>query len=120
MKENILNQKGITTMMNATELKNVIRDTVAKSLIEMFPDMRSVPEKPYTFVVPVEIEGRTYWGKLGLTSAQLETKSKEAFDGFDCPPAAEAFDAFLEQRAAEAAAKKASSAKKKKTKKDEE
>ena len=98
-------------MMNATELKNVIRDTVAKSLIEMFPDMRSVPEKPYTFVVPVEIEGRTYWGKLGLTSAQLETKSKEAFDGFDCPPAAEA---FLEQRAAEAAAKK------KKSKKDED
>lgn len=106
-------------MMNATELKNVIRDTVAKSLIEMFPDMRSVPEKPYTFVVPVEIEGRTYWGKLGLTSAQLETKNKEAFDGSDCPPAAEAFDAFLEQRAAEAAAKKANSTKKK-SKKNED
>lgn len=110
-------------MMNSIELKNVIRDTIAEALIEKFPDLRSVPEKPYTFVVPVEIEGKVYWGKLGLTSAQMETKSKEAFNGYECPPAREAFAAFVEQRAAEAAAKEAEKAarpKRSHKKKDEE
>lgn len=110
-------------MMNSNELKNAIRDTAVDMLLNISPDLRMVEDKPYTFVLPVEIEGQTYYCRMGLTSAQLQTKAKEAYDAADTVPAVEGVEAYREQRAALAAmkeAEKASKPKKSSKKKSED
>ena len=47
-------------MMNSNELKNAIRDAAVDALMTAVPNLRMQDEKPYTFVMPVEIEGTTY------------------------------------------------------------
>ena len=110
-------------MMNSNELKNAIRDTAVDMLLNISPDLRMVEEKPYTFVLPVEIEGATYYAKIGLTSCQLQTKAKDAYDAADTVPAAEGVEHYREERAALAAmkeAEKASKPKKSSKKKSED
>ena len=108
-------------MMNSNELKNVIRDTAVDALMEAVPTLRMQDEKPYTFVMPVEVDGATYYAKFGITSCQLATKAKEAYDAADTVPAADGVEAYRTERAAIAAAKEAEKASKpKKGKKDEE
>ena len=107
--------------MNSNELKNVIRDTAVDALMEAVPTLRMQDEKPYTFVMPVEIEGETYYAKFGITSCQLATKAKEAYDAADTVPAADGVEAYRTERAAIAAAKEAEKASKpKKGKKGED
>ena len=110
-------------MMNSNELKNVIRDTAVDMMMDAIPNLRMVEEKPYTFVIPMEIEGETYYAKVGITSAQLATKAKEAYDATDTVPAAEGVVAYRAQReelAAAKAAEKASKPKKSKKKDEDE
>ena len=110
-------------MMNSNELKNAIRDTAVDMLLNISPDLRMVEDKPYTFVLPVEIEGATYYAKIGLTSCQLQTKAKDAYDAADTVPAAEGVEHYREERAALAAmkeAEKASKPKKSSKKKSED
>lgn len=105
-------------MMNANEMKNVIRDTAVDTLMEAVPNLRMVEDKPYTFVMPVEIEGTVCYAKFGITSCQLQTKAKEAYDAADTVPAADGVEAYRAERAAIAAAKEAEKASKpKKSKK---
>ena len=107
-------------MMNANEMKNVIRDTAVDTLMEAVPNLRMVEDKPYTFVMPVEIEGTVCYAKFGITSCQLQTKAKEAYDAADTVPAADGVEAYRAERAAIAAAKEAEKASKpKKSKKKE-
>lgn len=107
-------------MMNANEMKNVIRDTAVDTLMEAVPNLRMVEDKPYTFVMPVEVEGVTCYAKFGITSCQLQTKAKEAYDAADTVPAADGVEAYRAERAAIAAAKEAEKASKpKKSKKKE-
>lgn len=110
-------------MMNSNELKNAIRDTAVDMLLNISPDLRMVEDKPYTFVIPVEIDGATYYSRVGITSCQLQTKAKEAYDAADTVPAAEGVEAYRAERAALAAmkeAEKASKPKKSSKKKDED
>ena len=110
-------------MMNSTELKNAIRDAAVDALMAAVPDLRMQDEKPYTFVMPVEIEGVTYYAKYGITSCQLATKAKEAYDAADTTLATDAVPNYRAQREADAAAKaaeKASKPKKSKKKSDED
>lgn len=108
--------------MNANEIKNVVRDAAVDVLLNAVPDLRMQDEKPYTFVMPVEIEGEAYYAKFGITSCQLATKAKEAYDAADTTPAKEAVENYRAQRAADAAAKEAERAAKsqKKSKKKNE
>lgn len=99
-------------MMNSNELKNVIRDTAVDALMEAVPTLRMQDEKPYTFVMPVEIDGTTYYAKFGITSCQLATKAKEAYDAADTTPAVDAVPNYRAQREADAAAKAAEKASK--------
>jgi hypothetical protein len=108
-------------MMNSNELKVAIRDAAVDALMTAVPDLRMQDEKPYTFVMPVEIEGQTYYAKFGITSCALATKAKEAYDAEDTTLATEAVPNFRIQRAADAAAKEAERASKpKKSKKKSE
>ena len=108
-------------MMNANEMKNVIRDTAVDTLMEAIPNLRMVEDKPYTFVMPVEVEGVTCYAKFGITSCQLQTKAKEAYDATDTVPAVDGVEAYRAEREAIARAKEAEKASKPKTgKKDEE
>ena len=108
--------------MNSNELKNVIRDTAVDALMEAIPTLRMQDEKPYTFVMPIEIDGATYYAKFGITSCQLATKAKDAYDAADTTPAVDAVPNYRAQREADAAAKAAEKASKpkKSKKKDEE
>ena len=110
-------------MMNSNELKNVIRDTAVDALMNAVPNLRMQDEKPYTFVMPVEIDGTTYYAKFGITSCQLATKAKDAYDAADTTPAVDAVPNYRAQREADAAAKaaeKASKPKKSSKKKSDE
>ena len=108
-------------MMNANEMKNVIRDTAVDTLMEAVPNLRMVEDKPYTFVMPVEIEGTVCYAKFGITSCQLQTKAKEAYDAADTTLATDAVPNYRAQREADAAAKAAEKASKpKKSKKKDE
>lgn len=108
-------------MMNSVEIKNVIRDTVAKKFINDNPDALAINGKDYTFVVPVEIDGKTYWAKAGFTSCQYsDTKARPAFNpDTDATPALEAFENMLTEREANEKAREAKK-KEKKSKKDED
>ena len=107
-------------MMNANELKNAIRDAAVDALMNAVPNLRMQDEKPYTFVMPVEFEGTTYYAKFGITSCQLQTKAKEAYDAADTTLATDAVPNYRAQREADAAAKAAEKANKpKKSKKKE-
>ena len=107
-------------MMNANELKNAIRDAAVDALMNAVPNLRMQDEKPYTFVMPVEFEGTTYYAKFGITSCQLATKVKEAYDAADTTLATDAVPNYRAQREADAAAKAAEKASKpKKSKKKE-
>ena len=99
-------------MMNSNELKVAIRDAAVDALMTAVPNLRMKDEKPYTFVMPVEIDGETYYAQYGITSCQLATKAKEAYDAEDTTPAAEAVPNFRSKRAADAAAKEAERASK--------
>lgn len=92
-------------MMNSNELKNVIRDTAVDALMNAVPNLRMQDEKPYTFVMPVEVEGTTYYAKFGITSCQLATKAKSAYDAADTVPATDGVAAYRAERAALAEAK---------------
>lgn len=108
-------------MMNANELKNAIRDAAVDALMNAIPNLRMQDEKPYTFVMPVEFEGTTYYAKFGITSCQLATKVKEAYDAADTTLATDAVPNYRAQREADAAAKAAEKANKpKKSKKKDE
>jgi hypothetical protein len=108
-------------MMNSNELKNMIRDAAVDVLMEAVPTLRMQDEKPYTFVMPVEFEGTTYYAKFGITSCQLATKAKEAYDAADTTLASDAVPNYRAQREADAAAKAAEKASKpKKSKKKDE
>ena len=107
--------------MNANELKNAIRDTAVDALMTAVPNLRMQDEKPYTFVMPIEIEGTTYYAKFGITSCQLANKTKEAYDAADTTLASDAVPNYRAQRKADAAAKAAERASKpKKSKKSDE
>lgn len=107
-------------MMNSNELKNAIRDAAVDALMNAVPNLRMQDEKPYTFVMPVEFEGTTYYAKFGITSCQLATKVKEAYDAADTTLATDAVPNYRAQREADAAAKAAEKANKpKKSKKKE-
>ena len=107
-------------MMNANELKNAIRDAAVDALMNAVPNLRMQDEKPYTFVMPVEFEGTIYYAKFGITSCQLATKVKEAYDAADTTLATDAVPNYRAQREADAAAKAAEKASKpKKSKKKE-
>lgn len=106
--------------MNSNELKNAIRDAAVDALMNAVPNLRMQDEKPYTFVMPVEFEGTTYYAKFGITSCQLQTKAKEAYDAADTTLATDAVPNYRAQREADAAAKVAEKASKpKKSKKKE-
>ena len=108
-------------MMNANELKNAIRDAAVDALMTAVPNLRMPDEKPYTLVMPVEFEGTTYYAKFGITSCQLQTKAKEAYDATDTTLATDAVPNYRAQREADAAAKAAEKASKpKKSKKKDE
>lgn len=110
-------------MMNSNELKNMIRDAAVDALMTAVPNLRMQDEKPYTFVMPVEIDGETYYAKFGITSCQLATKAKDAYDAADTTPAVDAVPNYRAQREADAAAKakeKASKPKKSGKKKSDE
>ena len=104
-------------MMNSAEIKNVIRDTAVDALLTAVPELRMQDEKPYTFVMPVEVDGNVYYAKFGITSCALATKNSEAYDAADTTPAQEAVENYRIQRAADAAAKEAEKASKPKSKK---
>ena len=105
-------------MMNSVEIKNAIRDTIARAFLNDHPDALAINGKDYTFVIPVEIEGKTYWGKAGFTSCQIaDTKARPAFNpDTDATPALEAFENMLEEREANRLAREAKKKEKAKSK----
>ena len=107
--------------MNSVEIKNVIRDTAAQKFIDANPDALAINGKDYTFVVPVDVEGKTYWAKVGITSCQYaDTKARPAFNpDTDATPAMAAFLSMVEKREADKAAAEAKR-REKKPKKDED
>ena len=111
-----------TTMMNSVEIKNAIRDTAARAFLNDHPDALAINGKDYTFVIPVEIEGKTYWAKAGFTScAYSDTKSRPAFNPeTDATPALEAFENMLEEREANRLAREAKKKEKAKSKDEDD
>lgn len=111
-----------TTMMNSVEIKNAIRDTAARAFLNDHPDALAINGKDYTFVIPVEIEGKTYWAKAGFTScAYSDTKSRPAFNPeTDATPALEAFDNMLAEREANRLAREAKKKEKAKSKDEDD
>ena len=109
-------------MMNSVEIKNAIRDTVARAFLNDHPDALAINGKDYTFVIPVEIEGKTYWAKAGFTScAYCATKSRPAFDPeTDATPALEAFENMLAEREANRLAREAKKKEKAKSKNEDD
>ena len=104
-------------MMNSVEIKNAIRDTITRAFLNDHPDALAVVGKDYTFVIPVEIEGKTYWAKAGFTScAYCSTQSRPAFDpDTDAVPGFEAFENMLAEREANKRAREEKKQKKDKT-----
>ena len=111
-----------TIMMNSVEIKNAIRDTAARAFLNDHPDALAINGKDYTFVIPVEIEGKTYWAKAGFTScAYSDTKSRPAFNPeTDATPALEAFENMLEEREANRLAREAKKKEKAKSKDEDD
>ena len=109
-------------MMNSVEIKNAIRDAAARAFLNDHPDALAVVGKDYTFVVPVEVEGKTYWAKVGITScAYNDTKSRPAFNPeTDATPAFEAFDNMLAEREANRLAREAKKKEKAKSKDEDD
>ena len=107
-------------MMNSVEIKNTIRDTAARAFLNDHPDALAVNGKDYTFVIPVEVEGKTYWAKMGITSCTYnDTKARPAFNpDTDATPALEAFENMLEEREANRLAREAKKKEKSKSKND--
>lgn len=105
-------------MMNSVEIKNAIRDTITRAFLNDHPDALAVVGKDYTFVVPVEIEGKTYWAKAGFTSCQIaSTKARPAFNPeTDATPGLEAFENMLAEREANRLAREAKKKEKSKSK----
>lgn len=109
-------------MMNSVEIKNAIRDTAARAFLNDHPDALAVNGKDYTFVIPVEVEGKTYWAKMGITSCTYnDTKSRPAFNPeTDATPALEAFENMLEEREANRLAREAKKKEKAKSKDEDD
>lgn len=109
-------------MMNTVEIKNAIRDAVARAFLNDHPDALAINGKDYTYVVPVEIEGKTYWGKVGFTSCQIaDTKARPAFNPeTDATPALEAFENMLAEREANRLAREAKKKEKAKSKDEDD
>ena len=109
-------------MMNSVEIKNAIRDTIARAFLNDHPDALAINGKDYTFVIPVEIEGKTYWGKAGFTSCQIvDTKARPAFNPeTDATPALEAFENMLAEREANRLAREAKKKEKAKSKDEDD
>ena len=109
-------------MMNSVEIKNTIRDTAARAFLNDHPDALAVNGKDYTFVIPVEVEGKTYWAKMGITSCTYsDTKTRPAFNpDTDATPALEAFENMLEEREANRLAREAKKKEKAKSKNDDD
>lgn len=109
-------------MMNTVEIKNAIRDTAARAFLNDHPDALAINGKDYTFVIPVEVEGKTYWAKAGFTSCQISaTKARPAFNpDTDATPALEAFENMLEEREANRLAREAKKKEKSKSKNDDD
>lgn len=109
-------------MMNTVEIKNAIRDAVARAFLNDHPDALAINGKDYTFVVPVEVEGKTYWGKAGFTSCQIaDTKARPAFNpDTDATPALEAFENMLAEREANRLAREAKKKEKAKSKDEDD
>lgn len=76
--------------MTTNEIRNIVKNTAARSFIDSMPDAKMLTDKDFVFVTPVEVDGiGTVWAKFTLTTCQwMDTKSKEAFD-----PDTEAVDA---------------------------
>ena len=115
----------VTIMMKSVDLKNAVRDNAARMFIAANPEALMSNEKPYTFYIPIEIEGEgTFWAKCGFTCAQMaDTKSRPGFDPEnDATPAHEAFENMIVEREANKAAAEAKKKEKmkNKTKKDED
>ena len=109
-------------MMNSVEIKNAIRDTAARAFLNDHPNALAINGKDYTFVIPVEIEGKTYWAKAGFTScAYCATKSRPAFDpDTDAVPGLEAFENMLAEREANRLAREAKKKEKAKSKDEDD
>ena len=109
-------------MMNSVEIKNAIRDTAARAFLNDPPDALAINGKDYTFVIPVEIEGKTYWAKAEFTSsAYSDTKARPAFNPeTDATPALEAFENMLEEREANRLAREAKKKEKAKPKDEDD
>ena len=109
-------------MMNSVEIKNAIRDTAARAFLNDHPDALAVVGKDYTFVIPVEIEGKTYWAKAGFTSCQIaSTKARPAFNPeTDATPGLEAFENMLAEREAKRLAREAKKKEKSKSKDEDD
>ena len=109
-------------MMNSVEIKNTIRDTAARAFLNDHPDALAVNGKDYTFVIPVEVEGKTYWAKMGITSCTYnDTKARPAFNpDTDATPALEAFENMLEEREANRLAREAKKKEKSKSKDEDD
>lgn len=109
-------------MMNSVEIKNAIRDTAARTFLNDHPDALAINGKDYTFVIPVEIEGKTYWAKAGFTScAYNDTKARPAFNPeTDATPALEAFENMLAEREANRLAREAKKKEKAKSKDEDD
>lgn len=102
--------------MNTVEKKNFVRDHAAQDFINAFNLARADVDKPYTFIVPYEVDGEVMYAKFGITTlATAATKVREAYDvEARTLPAQEGFDNMLAKRAADEAAKAAERAAKKK------
>lgn len=109
-------------MMNSVEIKNAIRDAAARAFLNDHPDALAINDKDYTFVIPVEIEGKTYWAKVGITScAYSNTKTRPAFNPeTDATPALEAFENMLAEREANRLAREAKKKEKSKSKDEDD
>lgn len=67
--------------MNATEIRNTIKNTAAQNFIDQNPECAASVEDDYVYVVPVEVEGKTMYAKWTLTACQwADTKSRAAFN----------------------------------------
>ena len=109
-------------MMNSVEIKNTIRDTAARAFLNDHPDALAINGKDYTFVIPVEVEGKIYWAKAGFTSCQIaDTKARPAFNPeTDATPALEAFENMLAEREANRLAREEKKKEKAKSKNDDD
>lgn len=99
-------------MMNVNEIRNTIKDELAREFIDAFENARASKADSYTFVLPVVVGDETFYGKFALTACQwYDTKRSKAFDyENDTEDAVEALNTLVrvrEAKAAEAAAKSA-------------